>query len=55
MSLAAAHIGYVIAAYGAAAAVVVGLVLWTALRHRAETRALAALERRLGRSGEKRS
>ncbi|HVV95033.1 MAG TPA: heme exporter protein CcmD [Hyphomicrobiales bacterium] len=52
MSLSATHLGFVLAAYGAAAAVVLALVLWTALRHRAEARALAAMEKRLGRGGE---
>jgi heme exporter protein D len=52
MSLLAPHLGFVLAAYGAAAAVVLALVLWTALRHRGERRALDALEKRLGRRAE---
>ena len=54
MSLSAPHLGFVLAAYGAAAVVMLALVLWTALRHRSAHRALKALEERLGRGREPR-
>jgi len=48
MNLAAAHLGYVFAAYGIAAAVTLGLIGWTLWRHRTSQRALARLEAWLG-------
>jgi heme exporter protein D len=39
-----AHAGFVLAAYGAAAAVVLALVFWVLIDHRAQKRSLAALE-----------
>jgi heme exporter protein CcmD len=48
MNLAAAHDGYVFAAYGITAAVTAGLILWAVWRHRSTRRALARLEARLG-------
>ena len=41
---AGAHAGFILAAYGAALIVVAALALWVALDHRAQRRALAALE-----------
>jgi len=41
-----ANAGFIIAAYGAAAVVVVLLVAWVAIDHRLQKRALAELEAR---------
>jgi heme exporter protein D len=38
------YTGFIVAAYGVAAIVVVGLTAWVALDHRAQARALADLE-----------
>ena len=38
------HAGFILAAYGATAIVVLLVVLWVVLDHRAQRRALAALE-----------
>ncbi len=38
------HAAFIIAAYGAAAIALVGLILWVWLDYRAQSRALAALE-----------
>ena len=54
MNLAAAHDGYVFAAYGITAVVTVGAILWTLWRHRSTRRALARLEARLGPPGGRR-
>ena len=43
---AANHMGFIVAAYAAAAAVVVALIAWVALDYRAQTRRLADLEMR---------
>jgi heme exporter protein CcmD len=43
---AAAHTGFIIAAYAAAVIVVVGLCAWVMLDYRAQRRNLADLERR---------
>jgi heme exporter protein D len=40
------HMGFIVAAYAAAAAVVVALIAWVALDYRAQTRRLADLEMR---------
>jgi heme exporter protein D len=40
------HLGFIVAAYAAAAAVVIALVGWVALDYYAQRRALADLERR---------
>ena len=40
------HLGFIVAAYAAAAAVVIALVAWVALDYYAQRRALADLERR---------
>jgi heme exporter protein D len=42
----ATHTGFIIAAYAAAAVVVVGLTAWVMLDYRAQLRALAGLEKR---------
>jgi len=42
----ATHTGFIVAAYGAAGAVVGGLVAWVLLDRRAQLRTLAELERR---------
>ena len=44
------HTGYIVAAYGFTALVTGALILWSTLQYRAQTRALEALEARLGRS-----
>jgi len=41
-----AHAGFILAAYGAAAIILGVLMLWVLLDHRAQRRALAALEAR---------
>jgi heme exporter protein D len=43
---AADHLGFIVAAYAAAAAVVLALFAWVALDYQAQRRALADLERR---------
>ena len=43
------HFGFILAAYAIGFLVVGGLILWTILDHRAQTRALARLEARTGR------
>jgi heme exporter protein D len=43
---AANHMGFIVAAYAAAAAVVVGLIAWVALDYRTQSRRLADLELR---------
>jgi heme exporter protein D len=40
------HMGFIVAAYAAAAAVVVGLIAWVALDYRTQSRRLADLEMR---------
>lgn len=44
------HAGYIAAAYGFTAVVVVALVLWSLAQYRTNARALTELEARLGRS-----
>jgi heme exporter protein D len=44
--MAAAHTGFILAAYAVAFAVVGGLTAWVMLDYRAQRRALASLERR---------
>jgi heme exporter protein D len=39
-----AHAAFIAAAYGVAAIIVMGLILWVVADHRAQRRALAALE-----------
>lgn len=39
-----AHAGFIVAAYGAAAAVVAALIAWIFADHRAQRRALASLD-----------
>ena len=43
---AADHLGFIVAAYAAAAAVVLALIAWVALDYHVQRRALADLERR---------
>jgi heme exporter protein CcmD len=43
------HAGFIIAAYAFTAFIVVTVILWTYFQHRAQSRALAALEAKLGR------
>jgi heme exporter protein D len=43
---AANHMGFIVAAYAAAAAVVVALIAWVALDYRTQSRRLADLEMR---------
>ena len=43
---AADHLGFIAAAYAAAAAVVLALIAWVVIDYRAQRRALADLERR---------
>lgn len=43
------HALYIGAAYGFTALVVIATIAWTLLRYRAEKRALAALESKIGR------
>ena len=43
------HLGFIVASYAIGFAVVAGLILWTVLDHRIQTRALAQLEARSGR------
>jgi heme exporter protein D len=42
---AATHIGFIVAAYAAAGAVIGGLIAWVMLDYRAQQRALADLEK----------
>ncbi len=42
------HTGYIVAAYAFAAVTVISLIVWSLLDHRAQRRALADLEARLG-------
>jgi heme exporter protein D len=44
------HVGFIAAAYGFTALVVATLVVWSLAEYRAQSRALAELEARLGRS-----
>ena len=44
------HLGFIAAAYGFTALVVAGLIVWSLAEYRAQSRALAELEARLGRS-----
>ena len=44
------HLGFIAAAYGFTAVVVVTLIVWSLAEYRAQSRALAQLEARLGRS-----
>jgi len=43
------HAGFILAAYCAAGAILLALVLWVALDYRAQKRALGELETRMGR------
>ncbi len=54
---AANHMGFIVAAYAAATAVVAGLIAWVVLDYRAQLRKLADLEKRgfTRRSGPARS
>ena len=44
MNLAASHIGFVLASYGAALGVIIGLILWVVLDGRARQADIRALE-----------
>lgn len=44
------HFFYIAASYGFTAFVVIALIAWTLLRYRHESKALAAMESKLGRS-----
>ncbi len=44
------HLGFIAAAYGFTALVVAVLIVWSLAEYRAQSRALAELEARLGRS-----
>jgi heme exporter protein D len=44
------HLGFIAAAYGFTALVIVTLIAWSLAEYRAQSRALAELEARLGRS-----
>jgi heme exporter protein D len=44
------HLGFIAAAYGFTFVVVTALIVWSLSEYRAQSRALAELEARLGRS-----
>lgn len=43
------HLGFIVASYAIGFAVIAGVTAWTILDHRAQSKALAALEARSGR------